>query len=57
MELQKQHSIWADRCQSGLATSGLFFTGRRTDLGENGAAAFTGGIEGGALGLYDYKGF
>jgi hypothetical protein len=40
-----------------VATNGLFFTGRRTDLGENGAAAFTSGIEGRALGLYGYKGF
>jgi hypothetical protein len=35
---------------------GLFFTGRRTDLGENGAAAFTNGIEGEAWGYTAIKG-
>jgi hypothetical protein len=37
--------------QSKLATGGLFLVARRTDLRENGAAACTGGIEGGACGI------
>jgi hypothetical protein len=36
--LQKQHLIWAEPYQSGLATDELFLAARRTELGENGVA-------------------
>jgi hypothetical protein len=42
--------------QSKLATGGLFLVARRTDLGENDAAACTGGIEGGACGYTATRG-
>jgi hypothetical protein len=55
-EPRKQHLNWIGTYQSGLATSRLFSAARRTDLGENGAAAFTSGIEGGAWGYTATRG-
>jgi len=46
----------AELYQSGLATDELFMAARRTELGENGAAAFTSGIEGGAWGYTAIRG-
>jgi hypothetical protein len=47
---------WTATYQNKLATGGLFSTVWRTDLGENGAAAFTSGIEGGAWGYTAIRG-
>jgi hypothetical protein len=49
-EAWKRHLNWIGTHQSGLATDGLFFAMWRTSFGENGAAAFTSEIEGGAWG-------
>jgi hypothetical protein len=42
---------WIGTHQSGLATGGLFFAVRRTNLGENGVVVCSGEIEDGA---WDY---
>jgi hypothetical protein len=55
-EPRKQHLNWIGTYQNGLATGGLFSAVRWTDLGENGAAAFTSGIEGGAWGYTAIRG-
>jgi hypothetical protein len=55
-EPRKQHLNWIGTYQSGLAMGGLFSAVRRIDLGENGAVAFTSGIECGASGYTATRG-
>jgi hypothetical protein len=50
-EAWKQHLNWIGTHHSGLATGGLFFAVRRTNLGENGVVVCSGEIEDGA---WDY---
>ena len=46
-QLLKQGLKWTGTYQRGLVTDELFLAARRTELGRNGVAVYSGEIEGG----------